>query len=295
MGLAVAALVCSFANTSRAGCEKDTDCKGDRICHQGDCAFLEDVRPPAPPPEPGCTADADCEGAEQCVSGVCTAPPDPVPGACQASSDCRVSEKCVAGVCADEPGLGPGECKVASDCRVSEICVRGICIDREPVADRDVPVAPSAAEAIPTGRCRTDLDCPATHECDRTVCVQRTERASVGAMIAGIALVGVAVISAPIGIGLVVGGQDGETTTQCRSWVNNVCQEYATATEDDSGMTVAGTVVLVSSGTFLLTGIVLAAVGGMEEPVEADGAASPAAVSVVPLVGPTGGGVRVRF
>lgn len=40
------------ATEARAGCSKDTDCKGDRICHEGVCAYPSSVRPAATPDQP---------------------------------------------------------------------------------------------------------------------------------------------------------------------------------------------------------------------------------------------------
>jgi hypothetical protein len=48
-----------FSGAAHAGCEKDTDCKGDRICEAGAC-----VNPPtAASPEPAAEAEAEAEAA----------------------------------------------------------------------------------------------------------------------------------------------------------------------------------------------------------------------------------------
>jgi hypothetical protein len=54
---------------SEAGCAKDTDCKGDRICVQGQCAEPAGNAPAAPPaaPTPGPQADATVCRADRAV------------------------------------------------------------------------------------------------------------------------------------------------------------------------------------------------------------------------------------
>ena len=64
-------LVCigflSFPCGADAGCEKDTDCKGERICVEGACVY------PVESPT-GCSKDTDCPGDFICESGVCQQP-----------------------------------------------------------------------------------------------------------------------------------------------------------------------------------------------------------------------------
>jgi hypothetical protein len=52
------------ATDARAGCEKDTDCKGGRVCTAGAC-----VEPAAPK----CQSDKDCSGELVCNEGECGA------------------------------------------------------------------------------------------------------------------------------------------------------------------------------------------------------------------------------
>jgi hypothetical protein len=49
-------------------CDRDSDCKGQRICVDHHCAW------PAPAPSQGCIKDTDCPGDEICVSLQCQAP-----------------------------------------------------------------------------------------------------------------------------------------------------------------------------------------------------------------------------
>jgi hypothetical protein len=46
-GLCALSIVVAAGSAAHATCDKDTDCKGDRICHQGECV---DTATPAPPP-----------------------------------------------------------------------------------------------------------------------------------------------------------------------------------------------------------------------------------------------------
>ncbi len=50
-------------------CTKDTDCKGDRICVDGECIF-----PPETVEDNTCAKDIDCEGDMICVDGKCVEP-----------------------------------------------------------------------------------------------------------------------------------------------------------------------------------------------------------------------------
>jgi hypothetical protein len=66
------------ADVMAAGCKKDTDCKGDRICENGTC-----VTPGAPsqPAESGCSTDQDCRADQYCETGVCITRPSEPPAA----------------------------------------------------------------------------------------------------------------------------------------------------------------------------------------------------------------------
>jgi hypothetical protein len=66
----VCALVCAQLVLVRpaiaGGCEKDADCKGDRICRNAVCV--------APSAQQTCNIDKDCPGELVCEASVCTAP-----------------------------------------------------------------------------------------------------------------------------------------------------------------------------------------------------------------------------
>ena len=58
IGLCVLAMAAAAATPARAGCEKDTDCKGDRICSGGACVFPST----APAADPGWAKGAGITG-----------------------------------------------------------------------------------------------------------------------------------------------------------------------------------------------------------------------------------------
>lgn len=53
------------------GCRNDTECKGDRICENGQCVSPDVPKQTGPP----CASDSDCPGNDICADGHCTAPP----------------------------------------------------------------------------------------------------------------------------------------------------------------------------------------------------------------------------
>jgi hypothetical protein len=75
--LAAAALLVSVSQ-SLASCEKDTDCKGDRVCVAGECSSGGGVREarggPTPHPPSGANAckyanDGECDEPTLCPAG----------------------------------------------------------------------------------------------------------------------------------------------------------------------------------------------------------------------------------
>lgn len=65
---------------ARADCANDMDCKGERICVDGQCVNQEAKPEPA---QQTCSKDKDCPGDEVCAEGVCSmpgaTPPEPAP------------------------------------------------------------------------------------------------------------------------------------------------------------------------------------------------------------------------
>ena len=67
LGLLSAALLIAFGwpSVASGGCDKDTDCKGARICENQVCVS---------PAAPRCEKDTDCEGDKLCEKEVCVEP-----------------------------------------------------------------------------------------------------------------------------------------------------------------------------------------------------------------------------
>jgi hypothetical protein len=69
-----------------AGCEKDTDCKGDRLCVKGECISEESAEAAERPKSGGpsisarCKADIECKGNHLCDRGACVDPQPAPPG-----------------------------------------------------------------------------------------------------------------------------------------------------------------------------------------------------------------------
>jgi hypothetical protein len=84
-GWMIAGFVTAFVSAprlARAGCENDTQCKGDRICVEGRCVDAAPAK---------CTRDTDCSGNLVCTAGHCAGPsapsaPAPAPAAAPASA-----------------------------------------------------------------------------------------------------------------------------------------------------------------------------------------------------------------
>lgn len=82
------------ADVRAGGCQKDTDCKGDRVCQSGAC--VSPAAAPAPGPTPtaeptapstaGCQTDADCPSTHQCMSGACVSGEPAAPPAAATAS-----------------------------------------------------------------------------------------------------------------------------------------------------------------------------------------------------------------
>jgi hypothetical protein len=63
---------CRPANAQAAGCTKDTDCKGTRVCESGRCVDPPPAaEAPAPVGPPPCQKDTDCAGDLVCENSAC--------------------------------------------------------------------------------------------------------------------------------------------------------------------------------------------------------------------------------
>jgi hypothetical protein len=72
-------ILCLASTKAHSQCTKDTQCKGNRICVNGEC-----VNAPPPPKPKSCVKDMECPGNQICQDGICmeakqkeAAPPQP--------------------------------------------------------------------------------------------------------------------------------------------------------------------------------------------------------------------------
>ena len=75
-GEAVPKAPASSSVTEPAGCTKDTDCKGDRVCEHGSCVSPPPKAEPATTPADSstgqaCEQDSDCGEGRTCIQGKC--------------------------------------------------------------------------------------------------------------------------------------------------------------------------------------------------------------------------------
>lgn len=93
-----------WSGEARGGCEKDVECKGNRICEDGKCVApggggpgvepgtwtSPSGMPPPPEAPPLCTMDTDCKGERVCVEGECKASDKPADGGKKGAGPARL-------------------------------------------------------------------------------------------------------------------------------------------------------------------------------------------------------------
>ncbi|MBW2458797.1 MAG: hypothetical protein JRI68_30135 [Deltaproteobacteria bacterium] len=128
---------------AHAGCEKDTDCKGDRTCTNGKCVSPDEPK--------SCEKDTDCAGDRVCTEDKCGPPGGAAPGAakpipCWDTDGCKTEgrctnqgDKCVAAV--------PSDCAQSKVCKELDRCTSkgGECV----AATGDATAEPGAAAPPP--------------------------------------------------------------------------------------------------------------------------------------------------
>ncbi|MBI2376908.1 MAG: hypothetical protein HYV07_23110 [Deltaproteobacteria bacterium] len=140
------------------GCERDSECEGERICILGACTDRTD-----------CTTSSECTGGLRCQMGVCRE-------ACAADEDCgspAVAWQCSAGEC-QRRCIGDGTCPGGMICR-SRICEASECSEN---ADCGSPSL-RCAGGPDHGRCEEFTpctqggnECPPNFLCENEACVE---------------------------------------------------------------------------------------------------------------------------
>jgi hypothetical protein len=144
-------------------CDEQTDCDGDLVCRDGQCA--------EPEPEDPC-ADVLCDEGEHCVQGDCVERAEPE---CIDDADCRPDEVCEDGACM----RAPAECVDDADCQPHQVCEDGACVTG-PECVEDMDCAPNLACVeqrctLPQPECELDADCGPDERCVDTVCTWDVE------------------------------------------------------------------------------------------------------------------------
>lgn len=214
------------------GCEKDTDCKGDRVCDNGNCVAPGGAT--APPPAAGCTKDTDCQAGAYCVSGACVTESGQPPAAGTGQAP--------AGYGTQPPATGTAQPPPAGGTPPAA----GYGAQPPPGYDAPPPPPGPGGYAQPGS---SGLAPPPAME---------MERRSVGLMVGGIIGAGVGGLATIGGIiGTVVSTNDSSTA----------CVIYDDCDESPEPAAIG---VLIGGAVFLITGLVFTFIGGAQVPVEAE-------------------------
>jgi hypothetical protein len=156
-------LLLGFHGNSIAQCKADVDCKGNRICKDGQC--VEPVQPQPTlqaTPVKGCRADIDCPGNQICQNGTCvdkTVSPSPVQtaGGCGKDSDCKGNRVCINGQCVDggaaASGTMPVNTGVNSQNTIVNVSINGEKTDaqQQQATNAEAPSHPSVLGKVGLG------------------------------------------------------------------------------------------------------------------------------------------------
>jgi hypothetical protein len=180
-------------------------------------------------------------------------------GACEKDTDCKGGRVCSAGECV-EPQASQ-KCQSDKDCSGDLVCNNGACSVRQPVAQAPPAGGPPPAAygygPPPQGWAQA--------------APPQTEFNNAGLVVAG-------AVFLPLGILCVIAG-------------GPVAAGITAANHDPYPLPALSG--LISGGVFTVMGVVFLAVGAPQVPVVPE--QGNRAVSVEPIIGPTGGGVRVTF
>ena len=84
------------------GCTRDIDCKGNRICRNGECVDPEPAPQAVSQQVSGCTKDTYCKSDRICRNGKCVSPNTDVvtqAGSCSEDGDCGSGYRYEGGIC----------------------------------------------------------------------------------------------------------------------------------------------------------------------------------------------------
>lgn len=152
------------------GCERDADCRGDRVCSAGTCVDPDDVNNANNANNAnntnnvsGCGGDLECGPEEVCDEGACGQ------RACDGDPDCGAGARfCYAGLC-----RAAIDCDGDDDCGFfnNGYCDRGRCTPGC-VIDGDCPnpQAQACDAGVCRARCGADGDCDRGEICEPNVC-----------------------------------------------------------------------------------------------------------------------------
>ena len=269
------------ADVDAAGCLKDTDCKGNRVCQQGQCIDPTKVDPT----QKACTKDTDCPGDEICTNKACgkagaapsssatppgSAPPvgpEPPPTAAPSSYP---------------PGtLPPGSAPPGTYPTASPPPTGGY--PGSYPAQPPPPAGGYPQGTAPAGNYPAPppgygyMPPPDAQGQDGAP----TEYRSKGLMIAGAVLL-------PVGFVALMAGAIGGAISAAES----TTYDYYGYNDSTGDFPPEAAAPIVLGGVAMITGIIFLSIGAPKVAVEAQPAA---AVTVTPLVGPTSAAIRLSF
>ncbi len=153
---------CGDDGGAAAGCQVDADCRGARVCVEGQCVEDAPVNndPFNNPPnnDEGCGGDLECSPEQVCDSSTCAERP------CDGDPDCGSSDRfCYGGTCrAAIDCQGDADCTFNGGSCEAGLCVPGCVIDGE-CPD---PLTQACADGVCRERCMADRDCDRGEVCD---------------------------------------------------------------------------------------------------------------------------------
>jgi hypothetical protein len=193
--------------------------------------------------------------------------PWPAHAGCQKDTDCKGQRICANGECVDPNE--PQRCDKDLDCAGDLVCRAGTCSAPSDAGGPAPAVTPAAPPpAAPPG----PVAAPAPPGAGGPFAAGDTEPNSKGLMIAGAVLLPVGVVTASIGL----------------FWLAAKPERLENHPESYVPLWAIGTVAAA-------TGIVFLSIGAPQVPAERASASADEPIRLEPLLGPTGGGVRVTF